>query len=129
MSDNVNRNAVIKRMTELLRSGAIMLDQACPACGSPLFKLRSGEVVCPIHGPIRVVKTEQEAIEVTTDAVLDEIEKMFSERAVDVLRRLRTVKEDINENEELIKLLIYWLDILERVRRIKSMKFSETKKK
>ena len=129
MSDNVNRNTVIKRMTELLRSGAIMLDQACPACGSPLFKLRSGEVVCPIHGPIRVVKTEQEAIEVTTDAVLDEIEKMFSERAVDVLRRLRTVKEDINESEELIKLLIYWLDILERVRRIKGMKFSETKKK
>ncbi len=128
MSDNVDRNTVVKRMTELLRSGAVMLDQACPACGSPLFKLRSGEVICPIHGPVRVVKTEHEAIEVTTDAVLDEIEKVFSERAMNVLRRLKTIKEDIDEGEELIKLLIYWLDVLERVRRIKSMKLGETKK-
>ncbi|RLG83278.1 MAG: hypothetical protein DRO18_08050 [Thermoprotei archaeon] len=45
MSTKPSREELIRKMTELLRSGAIMLDQACPLCGSPLFRLRSGEGV------------------------------------------------------------------------------------
>jgi len=36
----------VREMAELLSSGATMLSEACPKCGSPLFKLRDGKVVC-----------------------------------------------------------------------------------
>jgi len=120
MSKEGSRSKLIRRMTELLRSGAIMLDQACPLCGSPLFKLRSGEIVCPIHGPVKVVKTEREAVEVTTNAVLDEVEKVFTEKALEILRRMRSPDIEPESEVNLVKSLIYWLDVLERVRRIKS---------
>jgi UPF0148 protein len=36
----------VKKMAEALRSGATMLAEPCPTCGSPLFRFRSGEVKC-----------------------------------------------------------------------------------
>ncbi|MGD2142812.1 MAG: Sjogren's syndrome/scleroderma autoantigen 1 family protein, partial [Candidatus Bathyarchaeota archaeon] len=36
----------MKSMAELLRSGATMLSRSCPECDSPLFKLKSGDIVC-----------------------------------------------------------------------------------
>src|SRR5207249_11633340 len=39
MSDDV------KRMADLLKSGATMLSDVCPNCGSPLFKVK-GEIFC-----------------------------------------------------------------------------------
>ncbi len=113
-----SREAVIKKMSELLRSGAVMLDQACPLCGTPLFKLKSGEIVCPVHGTVRVVKTESEAISVTTSAVLDELEKFIAQRIFQILSRIKAL-EDIEVSD--VDLLNRLLDALERVRRIKKL--------
>ncbi|MEN3059018.1 MAG: Sjogren's syndrome/scleroderma autoantigen 1 family protein, partial [Candidatus Methanosuratincola petrocarbonis] len=41
------RDSQVKRMADLLREGATMLSQACPECKTPLFRLSSGEVICP----------------------------------------------------------------------------------
>lgn len=116
MNEEVDKDKAVKKMSELLRSGAVMLDQTCPLCGLPLFKLRSGEVVCSIHGPVRVVKSESEAIEATTSAVLNEAEKLISMKLYSALKRL-SENEDVDEYE--LKKVVYLLDILERVRRIK----------
>ncbi|RLG78184.1 MAG: hypothetical protein DRO14_01400 [Thermoprotei archaeon] len=113
-----NRGAVIKKMGELLRSGAVMLDQACPLCGTPLFKLKSGEIVCPVHGTVRVVRSESEAISVTTSAVLDELEKFIAQRIFQILSRIKTL-EDIEVSD--VDLLNRLLDSLERIRRIKKL--------
>ncbi len=115
MSKEEKNEEVVKKMSDLMRSGAVMLEQACPLCGLPLFRIRSGEVVCPIHGPVKIVKSEEEAVEAVSSAVLRELEKA-------VARKLHTyvelfVREDINTSE--MKDLIYLLDILERVRRIR----------
>ncbi|OYT50824.1 MAG: hypothetical protein B6U73_03155 [Desulfurococcales archaeon ex4484_204] len=107
---------VIKKMAELLRMGAVMLNQSCPMCGSPLFRLRSGEIVCPVHGPVIVVKTDTEAVELTTKAVLDSLERNIAQRIIQIMR------EDKRGNTiERIKEIIYLLDALERARRIKRM--------
>ncbi|RLG80361.1 MAG: hypothetical protein DRO09_03250 [Thermoprotei archaeon] len=107
---------VIKKMAELLRMGAVMLNQSCPMCGSPLFRLRSGEIVCPVHGPVIVVKTDTEAVELTTKAVLDSLERNIAQRIIQIMR------EDKGGNTiERIKEIIYLLDALERARRIKRM--------
>jgi len=105
-------------MTELMRSGAVMLDQACPLCNSPLFRLKDGSLVCPIHGEVKVVKDEREAIEVTTDAVLDMVEKVVSDR---LLRTVQELQGNVG-NVELLKFIEHYLEIIERIRRIKTLR-------
>ncbi|MBT8171470.1 hypothetical protein KJN74_01175 [Candidatus Bathyarchaeota archaeon] len=36
----------IKKMANLLRQGATLTEYACPACSSPIFKLRSEDLWC-----------------------------------------------------------------------------------
>ena len=36
----------MKGMADLLRKGATMLSRSCPECGTPLFQLKSGDIVC-----------------------------------------------------------------------------------
>ena len=118
MQKGVDRKELIRRMTELMRSGAVMLDQACPLCNSPLFRLKDGSLVCPIHGEVKVVKDEREAIEVTTDAVLDMVEKVVSDR---LLRTVQELQGNVG-NVELLKFIEHYLEIIERIRRIKTLR-------
>ncbi|HDO19898.1 MAG: hypothetical protein NDF53_01565 [archaeon GB-1867-097] len=37
----------LKEMAEMLRKGATMLNQICPECKVPLFRLKDGTVICP----------------------------------------------------------------------------------
>mgnify|MGYP001772586889 CR=1 FL=1 len=109
------KDEVVKKMSDLMRSGAVMLEQTCPLCGLPLFRTRSGEVVCPIHGSVKIVKSEEEAVEAVSSAVLRELEKVIARKLHAYVELF--LKEDINSSE--MKDLIYLLDILERVRRIR----------
>jgi len=111
---------VVRKMSELLRAGAVMLDLACPICNAPLFKLRSGEVVCPTHGPVRVVKTDSEAIEALSQTVLDRLEALVTSRIgslVDSIYRVPSTDEEGRLLDELER----WLEVLERVKRLKSL--------
>ncbi|MCS7099454.1 MAG: Sjogren's syndrome/scleroderma autoantigen 1 family protein [Sulfolobales archaeon] len=118
---------VIKKMSELLRSGAVMLDLACPLCSAPLFKLKSGEVVCPTHGVVRVVKTDAEAVEIQSQAVLDRVQALAADRISAIANSLGLESSEDAERE-LLDQLERWLDILERVRRLKLMAVKEEKK-
>lgn len=109
------KNEVVKKMSDLMRSGAVMLEHTCPLCGLPLFRIKSGEVVCPVHGPVKIVKSEEEAVEAVSSAILRELEKAIARKLHSYVELL--AKEDINSSE--MKDLIYLLDILERVRRIR----------
>ncbi len=112
-----SRDTVVKRMAELLRGGATLLAETCPLCNSPLLRLPSGETVCPIHGRIFVAKTEEEVAEATVLGVLTEIEKAISSILSTYIRAL---KNDVPD-PEIAKTLVYWLEALERVERIKAM--------
>lgn len=120
-----SRKEVIKRMAGLLRSGAVMLDQTCPICGSPLFRLKNGEIVCPQHGPIRIVGTEEEAVEATTEAILSELEKTISFRIHQIIQGVNsgsiTLSDTLLELDRL-------LGILERIKRVKRNQVSESQK-
>ncbi|HIP57260.1 MAG TPA: hypothetical protein EYH02_04240 [Ignisphaera aggregans] len=110
------RDAVIKKMVELMRSGATMLAETCPLCNAPLLRLPSGEVQCPIHGRVFVAKTEEEVAEASVLGVLTELEKTAS---TILSRYVKTFKER-NPSAEDLKFIIHWLDVLERIERIKT---------
>jgi len=107
----------VKKMAELLKSGAVMLSETCPVkgCNLPLFKLKTGEIVCPVHGKVYVVKTEEEASmivgEITLRSVLDRLEQSV----------LRNINEHLESGEASTRLMIDYLEILERIYRIKNM--------
>jgi len=110
------RDAVIKKMVELMRSGATMLAETCPLCNSPLLRLPSGEVQCPIHGRVFVAKTEEEVAEASVLGVLTELEKTAST----ILSRYVRIFKERNPSDEDLKFIIHWLDVLERIERIKT---------
>jgi len=105
-----------KIMAELLKSGAIMLAETCPVegCHLPLFKLKTGEVVCPVHGRVYIVKTEEEAREIYTKTYLAHVVEKLEIYALKTLENL--LKAPDIEPTEYIK----WLEVLERIQRLKS---------
>ncbi|KSW11709.1 hypothetical protein CF15_02515 [Pyrodictium occultum] len=107
---------VVRRMADLLRAGAAMLPERCPICGLPLFRLRSGEVVCPVHGRVYIVRDESEASKVTVQGVLEELEKFVAYRLSEAMRRAEAGQEPAAIDE-----IRGWLDVLERVERILGM--------
>jgi len=108
---------VVRRMGELLRSGAVMLGESCPICSLPLFRLKSGEVICPTHGRVHIVRSDSEILSLATITALDELEK-FTVNTINMLRR--SLEEgNAGPDKQSIKQLMYWLNILEKVRRIK----------
>jgi len=117
--DEEMRAEALRKMTELLRGGATMLAETCPLCGSPLFRLRSGEIVCPVHGRVLVAKTEEEVAEASALGILTELEKAIVKAIAKTLPDIGSVKR-IDEGEAIARSLIYWLDALERIERIKT---------
>ncbi len=112
-----DRGEALRRMTELLRTGAVMLDLTCPICGLPLFRLKSGEIICPIHGKVHVVSSEEEARRVRVDAVIEELEELAATRLSSLMREALTGGEE----EKLLALMVRWLDVIEKCRRIRSV--------
>ncbi len=113
------KRKALQRMSELLRAGAVMLSETCPKCGSPLFKLKSGEIICPIHGKVVVVKSDEELSRVTVAGVLDALENTIIKK----LERVRTIieKRELEELSDSLRVMLMFLDALERIERIKSV--------
>jgi UPF0148 protein len=107
----------VKKMAELLKSGAVMLAETCPVkgCNLPLFKLPSGEIVCPVHGKIYMVKTEEEAKEVRAKVTIHSVLDKLENKVISILDELS--EQTIPQTTELIE----WLEVLERIRRLKNL--------
>ena len=107
----------VKRMADLLKSGATMLFEHCPQCGSPLFKIRD-EVWCTkCDRRVIIVKTEEEIPDLSGSILLGDVEKIVLSKVQEVSQRIRE-EEDISRLETLSNLLSTWLGVLERIRKI-----------
>ena len=106
---------VVRKMTRLLAEGAVMLAEACPVDGLPLFRLKSGDVICPVHGKVWIVSSEAEAEEVEIDYIVRKVELHAARRAYQLLNA-----EDPAE-------LIQWLNVIEVAERIRSLRDSRAR--
>jgi UPF0148 protein len=114
-TENRDKQTVLRKMTELLRAGATMLAETCPSCGSPLFKLKSGEIQCPLHGKIYLVSSEEEVSTATLTAVLNSVEELVASKLSTLVNSLRS-----GGDYESIELLDKWLDIALKIQEIRS---------
>ncbi len=115
MESSIKRDDIIKRAAELMRSGGIMLADVCTLCGSPLFKMPNNEVVCPIHGRVMLVKTEEEVAEASLIGILTELEKSIANMLNNYLTKIRRGEASYDDARD----IVYWLDAIERIERIK----------
>jgi len=105
---------VVKRIAELVRAGATMTSYLCPACGTILVKLKSGEYYCAsCDRPVFVVRKEEEA------EVVAELYQVRQVRSA-VFRKILEVgdlvgKAQVDELPDLTRTLILLLDAYDRL--------------
>lgn len=110
----------LTRMADLLRAGATMLSDSCPECGSPLFRMPSGEIWCPsCEKRVLIIKKSEKPSTAVGLLVLDGLEDSLVSKLKDIQARIDKEK-DIEELGRLSTILSRMLEALERLRRIRS---------
>ena len=107
----------IRRMSELLRSGATMLSQTCPVCNTPLFRVKD-QLLCPrCNKNVVIVKEGEEEKTIASISVFNDLEDTVLEKLREIDNATKD-KKDIDESKELANTLNIWLDALERLKKV-----------
>lgn len=104
----------VKKAAALLKQGAVMLDISCPICHMPLFKLKTGEVVCPTHGRVYVVESDEEEARIKREVSLQNVEETLLNGLYVIANK---IKEDPTDDEAL-KQVIYYIDAIYRIEKL-----------
>ncbi|MEM0241037.1 MAG: Sjogren's syndrome/scleroderma autoantigen 1 family protein [Candidatus Nezhaarchaeales archaeon] len=115
-----DETARMRRMVDLLRSGATMLADVCPICNSPLFKLKSGEVFCPgCEKRVIFVKEGEDVAKITQIQVISELTSTASQKLME-LTNMAKFESDLDRLYEIGRCVLTWLEIFERVRKLQA---------
>ncbi|MCD6264064.1 hypothetical protein J7L60_06635 [Candidatus Bathyarchaeota archaeon] len=110
----------MRKMANLLKSGARMLNRACPVCGTPLFQLPSGEIWCiSCDKRVVIVKEGEREGAVLKPLLWEELEETLLMKLREVNMRMR-VEEDPEELQRLTRLVSSLLEALEGLKRAKT---------
>ena len=106
-------------MADLLRQGSTLTDLACPACATPLFKLKDGTLWCAkCEKKVVVVKEGEEPTRITSSITLENLEATLLAKVQEIQNKLQHT-ENVEELEQLGKTLSELLENLEKVRKMK----------
>jgi UPF0148 protein len=115
LSDNSDR---IRSMADLLRSGATLTDLACPACSSPLFRLKNGDLWCAqCQKKVVVVREGEQIEEIERSATLGPVESTLLAKIEEIDKKIQS-ENDIDELQRLNVVMAMLLENLERVKKI-----------
>jgi len=107
-------------MAELLRQGSTLTELACPACASPLFRLKSGDLWCGrCEKKVIVVKEGEEEARVTGSMALGSLEATLLAKVQTVQKRIE-LEENPEELQKLNTVLSGLLENLEKIRKAKT---------
>jgi UPF0148 protein len=111
----------IKRMADLLRQGATLTDLSCPACASPLFRLKDRTLWCGRCERKVVVMKEGEEQERVSSAAYDKLEATLLEKVQSVQDKIQNT-DDLEELQKLSRALSELLSTLEKIKKMKTPK-------
>lgn len=121
MSQKENEEQHIKRMADLMRQGATLTDLACPACASPLFRLKSGNLWCAkCEKQVIIVKEGEESSEITGSIILEKLEATLLAKVQEIQNRMQR-EENMEELQKLGTVLSGLLENLEKIRKTKTV--------
>ncbi len=109
----------VKKMAELLKSGATMLSETCPECGTPLFR-KGKETFCPkCNKQVVIIESAEQETRLMADQVLEDSEQTL-------LTKIREVNLALKKETDPEKLVAYgnalnsWLSAIEKLRRVRN---------
>jgi uncharacterized Zn finger protein (UPF0148 family) len=119
LSGKPSEEPPIKRMADLLRQGSTLTELACPACASPLFRLKNGELWCErCKKKVIVVKEGEEETKATSSVALASLEATLLAKVQAVQNKMEH-EEKLEELQKLNTVLAGLLENLERIRKAK----------
>jgi UPF0148 protein len=109
----------VKKMADLLKSGATMLSETCPECGTPLFR-KGKETFCPkCNRPVVIIQSAEQETRLRAESILDDSEQML-------LSKIQEVNLAMKKENDPDRLLAYgnalasWLGSLEKLRTLRN---------
>ncbi|MEM3665675.1 MAG: Sjogren's syndrome/scleroderma autoantigen 1 family protein [Candidatus Bathyarchaeia archaeon] len=118
MSQERTEEEPIKKMANLLRQGSTLTELACPACASPLFRLKNGDLWCAKCEKKVIVVKEGEEPKVKSSLVLETLEATLLMKVQEVQQKMQK-EENVEELQKLGTVLSELLENLEKIRRVK----------
>ena len=107
-------------MADLLTQGSTLTELACPACASPLFKLKNGDIWCAkCEKKVIVVKDDKEPARLTKSMALDTLESTLLAKVQEIQSKMQN-EQNVEELQKLASVLSGLLENLEKTRKIKS---------
>ena len=109
----------VKKMAELVKSGATMLSETCPECGTPLFRKGKETFCAKCNKQVVIIQTAEDETRLRTDQVLESSEQILLAKIQEINLALK------NENDP-EKLMAYgnalssWLGAIEKLRRLRA---------
>lgn len=109
----------VKKMAELLKSGAAMLSETCPECGTPLFR-KGNETFCSkCNKPVVIIQSAEQETRLMTDRVLGDSEQILLAK----IQELNLAMKNERNPEKLLaygNALATWLGSIEKLRRLRN---------
>ncbi len=106
----------LTRAAELLRSGATMLAQPCPACSTPLFKLGEQVVCAKCNRPVIILKAAEDESRILRERTLASIEQTLLGKIREVQSAIEK-EQDPAKTSQLTESLSGLLGALEKLRK------------
>jgi len=111
--------AEVKRMADLLRSGATMLQETCPVCATPLFRLGK-DTFCPkCNRPVAIVKSAEEEVRLASQLVLDNLDQAILEKIAELNGAIKN-EHGLAPLRELGEAVKTYLSALEQIKKLRS---------
>ncbi|MEM4245901.1 MAG: Sjogren's syndrome/scleroderma autoantigen 1 family protein [Candidatus Bathyarchaeia archaeon] len=108
----------VKKMADLLKSGATLLSDLCPACNSPLFDVK-GKIYCvKCDKPVRIIKSAEDEERLRVGIILDDLESTIYHKMRDALQEFKA-GDDYSSLSQGVSLISQYLDLLEKVKRVR----------
>lgn len=108
----------IKRMADLLRQGATLTDLSCPACASPLFRLKDGLLWCAKCEKKVIVMKEGEEPEKANNGSYSKLEATLLAKVENIQDKMQKT-ENVEELQKLSTALSEILTNLEKIQKIR----------
>ena len=105
-------------MADLLRQGATLTDLSCPACASPLFRLKDGTLWCAKCEKKVIVVKEGEELEKTSKMAYEKLEETLLVKVQDIQNKIQNT-ENVEELQKLSSALSELLSNLEKIKKMK----------
>jgi len=108
----------VKRMADLLKSGATMLADVCPECGNPLFRVK-GDIFCAkCNKPVVYARATGPQATVSPSLLLETVEQTIVGK-ISETNALLKLEKDPEKMSVYSNLVFGWLSMLEKLRSLR----------